>query len=112
MAIMGLEPVFARLPSEAEDYLSSTGLLSLPTAIYEDKAGTICLTKGRDIHQITEHIDVKYHYIRDQVARGVRGFVKIPTSERAADGFTNPPGPNKFKQFVTFLGLRQLPWFA
>jgi hypothetical protein len=112
MAIMGLEPVFARLPSEAEDYILSKGLLSLPTAIYEDKPGTICLTKGRDIHQRTKHIDAKYHHIRDQVARGVRGFVKIPTSERAADGFTNPPRPNKFKQFVTFLGLRQLPSFA
>jgi hypothetical protein len=84
-------------------------LLSLPTAIYEDNSGAICLAESRDFHQRTKHIDVKYQHIRDQVARRVCRFVKIPTTEQAADGVTKPLGPIKFKRFVTFLGLRQLP---
>jgi hypothetical protein len=84
-------------------------LLSLPTAIYEDNAGAICLTESQDTHQRTKHIDVKYHHIRSEVAKGVCKFVKIHTDEQAADGLTKPLGPIKFERFTKLLGLRKLP---
>lgn len=57
----------------------------------------------------SEHIDVKYHHIRDQVARGLYRSVKIPTTKQVADGLTKPLDPIKFERFVKVLGLPQLP---
>jgi hypothetical protein len=49
-------------------------LLDLPTVIFEDNAGIICLTENPENHPGTKHIDVRYHRLRDKVARGVGRF--------------------------------------
>ena len=38
-----------------------------PTKLYEDNQGTIELTKNPKFHNRTKHIDVSYHYAREQV---------------------------------------------
>ncbi|KAH9678644.1 Integrase catalytic domain-containing protein [Citrus sinensis] len=39
-------------------------------------------------HEKTKHIDVKFHFIRNEVSRGVVKMVKIHTDENPADTFT------------------------
>ena len=39
------------------------------TLIYEDKQSTICMAKNPRYHGRAKHIDIKFHYIREQVAK-------------------------------------------
>ena len=38
-----------------------------PTVLYEDNPGTMELTKNPKFQNRTKHIDVSYHYVREQV---------------------------------------------
>ncbi|CAB4035878.1 Hypothetical predicted protein [Paramuricea clavata] len=49
-----------------------TDLKSKPTdaiMILEDNQATICLAKNAQFHGRAKHIDIKYHFIREQVAK-------------------------------------------
>ena len=38
----------------------------------------------------TKHIDVQYHFVREQLVAGVMSILKIPTKENTADLLTKP----------------------
>ena len=40
------------------------------TEIFEDNQSAICLAKNPQFHSRTKHIEIKYHFIRDQVESG------------------------------------------
>ena len=40
------------------------------TIIHWDNMSTIVISKNPVFHSRTKHIDIKYHFIRDQVAKG------------------------------------------
>ena len=39
-----------------------------PVIIYEDNQCTICMVKNPQFHGRAKHIDIKFHYIREQIA--------------------------------------------
>ena len=39
------------------------------TLIYEDNQSTICMAKNPQYHGRAKHIDIKFHYIREQVEK-------------------------------------------
>ena len=41
-----------------------------PIAIFEDNQSAICMAKNPQFHGRTKHIEIKYHFIRDQVKMG------------------------------------------
>lgn len=56
----------------------------------------------------TKHMDVRFHLVRDSVARGEVRMVFVPTAEMVADGLTKAlPGP-AFLAFRKALGVRDL----
>jgi hypothetical protein len=61
-----------------------------PTVVlHEDNQPVIhLLIKPPGADTKTKHIDVKYHFIRQEVDRGAIIVVKIPTDKQAADGLT------------------------
>ena len=81
-----------------------TGLaypLQMPFTIYEDNESTRMLTVHDVHHNRTKHIDIRHHYIRDLVEKGME-VIYIPTAEQIADILTKPlPRP-------TFEYLREL----
>jgi hypothetical protein len=59
--------------------------------LYEDNQPAIyLLNKSPGADTRTKHMDVKYHYIRQEVNRSAIVVVKIPTDKQAADGYYEP----------------------
>lgn len=51
------------------------------TTVFCDSQSAICLTKDQMFHERTKHIDVRYHFVRDVIARGDIVVSKISTHE-------------------------------
>ena len=60
-----------------------------PTIIYCDNTSAISLSKNLVEHFKENHIPIKYHYLRDQVANKNIKLEYIPIEEQVADIFTN-----------------------
>ena len=55
-------------------------------------------------HEKSKHIEIKYHYIRDMVQRGVVKLLYVATEEQIADVLTRM----KFEYFRERLGVLQI----
>jgi hypothetical protein len=58
--------------------------------IYCDNEICVKLSKNLVFHDKSKHIEIKYHYIRDMVHRGVVELWYISTDEQIADILTEP----------------------
>ncbi|KAG8498939.1 hypothetical protein CXB51_005359 [Gossypium anomalum] len=56
--------------------------------VFCDSQSAIFLTKDQMFHERTKHIDVRYHFVRDIIARGDIVVSKISTHENPADMMT------------------------
>ena len=73
------------------------------TVLYQDNQGCIALAKNPVYHTRTKHINIKYHYLREQVEREVIKLEYKPTDEMTADGFTKALLREKHTKFVAGL---------
>ena len=71
--------------------------------IKEDNTGCIRLSKDPCSHAKSKHIEVRHHFVRDQVQMGKVNLVYVPTTENVADVFTKVLGKAKHTQFVAKL---------
>jgi len=78
--------------------------MSCPT-IFCDSQSAICLTKNQMYHERTKHIDVRYHFIRDVIARGDLKVSKISTHDNPADMMTKSVPTNKFELCSDLVGI-------
>jgi hypothetical protein len=65
-----------------------------PTTIYCDNQSALSLTKDDTKHNRTKHIDVRYHFVKEQ--KDIV-YTYIPTMDNLADYLTKPIGPDKHK---------------
>jgi hypothetical protein len=42
------------------------------------------------LHSKTKHIEVRYHFLRDNVEKGKITLIHVPTHDQLADIFTKP----------------------
>jgi hypothetical protein len=76
-----------------------------PTTMHCDNQGAITLAGNPGVHQRSKHIDVRYHFIRDEVEKGALVLEYIPTAAQIADVLTKGlPGP-KHKDNCRRLGI-------
>ena len=59
-----------------------------PLPIMVDNQGAIHLSKNPGHHHRTKHIDIKYHFIRQEVENGAIELKYLPTQEQPADMMT------------------------
>ena len=59
-------------------------------------------------HEKSKHIEIKYHYIRDMVQRGLVKLQYVVTGEHIADVLTKPLARLKFEYFREKLGVLQI----
>jgi hypothetical protein len=59
-----------------------------PTTLRCDNQSAVRLVRNPEYHQLTKHIDIKYHHIRDLQEMGVIDVIHISTKDQLADLFT------------------------
>ena len=85
------------------------GELSLPQAkpsvIKGDNNGAIAMTRNPQFHKRSKHIDIKYHWIRDQIDEGAIEIESIRDPEQTADILTKGLAQPKHKRHTEEMGL-------
>lgn len=76
-----------------------------PFKLYEDNLGCIHLSKNPEFHARSKHIDVKHHYIREQVQNKVLMLQHCRTEEMVADIMTKPLGSQAHRKFCEGMGI-------
>ena len=69
--------------------------------LYCDNQGALALASNPIQHQRSKHIDIKYHFVRSEVQKGVVNLKYVPSEENIVDVFTKPLTGAKFKRFVS-----------
>lgn len=76
-----------------------------PIVIFEDNNGCISIANNPTNHKRTKHIDIKYHFSREQIENNVVKLVYIPTGKQLADALTKPLPAIPFQEMRNEMGL-------
>ena len=68
---------------------------------------TICLSKNPQSHGRSKHIEIKYHFIREQVNKKTIELKYCQMSNMVADMLTKALGKERFKKLRELSGLRE-----
>lgn len=80
-----------------------------PTRLLCDSQSAIRLARNPDQHKRTKHIDVRYHFVREQQAAKNINLVFIGTKEQVADILTKPLDSIRFIYLRERLGVVEDP---
>jgi len=64
--------------------------------IYCDNTTTICFSKNPILHSRSKHIEIKHHFIKDYVQKGILDIQFIDIEHQWADIFTKPLTVERF----------------
>lgn len=73
------------------------------TVIHGDNQPALHIAHNAVCSELTRHIDVRYHHIRERVERGEVAFRYVPTDKQVADMFTKPMSVVKHIEFTAML---------
>ncbi|GJT51054.1 retrovirus-related pol polyprotein from transposon TNT 1-94 [Tanacetum coccineum] len=76
--------------------------------MYCDSKAAIAISCNPVQHSHTKHIDVRYHFIKEQVEKGIVELFFVGTEYQLADLFTKALSEDRFKSLVRQLGMRCL----
>ncbi|GJV73108.1 retrovirus-related pol polyprotein from transposon TNT 1-94 [Tanacetum coccineum] len=77
-------------------------------AMYCDSKAAIAISCNPVQHFHTKHIDVRYHFIKEQVEEGIVELFFVGTEYQLADLFTKALPEDRFKYRIRRLGMRCL----
>ena len=72
-------------------------------SLFCDNQGANALAKNPVNHKRSKHIDIKYHFVRDEVSREKLCLLYVPSCENVADIFTKPVSMDKLRKFKPLL---------
>ena len=61
-----------------------------------DNTSAICLSKNPILHSRSKHLEIKHHFIRDYIQKGILNLKFIDTDHQWADIFTQKIGSSSF----------------
>ena len=73
------------------------------TIIYDDSQAAVAMTQNPEYHGRAKHIDIKYHYIQEQVEKNVVTLKYCPTNNMVADVLTKGLAREKHEKFRAML---------
>ncbi|GJS06523.1 putative ribonuclease H-like domain-containing protein [Tanacetum coccineum] len=76
--------------------------------MYCDSKAAIAISCNPVQHSRTKHIDVRYHFIKEHVEKGIVELFFVGTEYQLADLFTKALSEDRFKYLVRRLGMRCL----
>ncbi|KAJ9553587.1 hypothetical protein OSB04_017632, partial [Centaurea solstitialis] len=77
--------------------------------IYCDSESAIAITSNPVQHSKTKHIDIRYHFIKDNVEKGNIEMFFVQIDYQLADLFTKPLDEKRFNFLVSKLGMLSIP---
>ena len=80
--------------------------------VFEDNQSAITMTKNPQFHGRSKHIAIKYHFIRDQVDKGIVELKNCPTHEMIAGMMTKGLLKEQFTKLRMKAGVTTLPEFT
>ncbi|GKB85645.1 hypothetical protein Tco_0957917 [Tanacetum coccineum] len=75
---------------------------------YCDNKSVIALCSNDVQHSRAKHIDVRYHFIKDQVKNGIVELYFVRTEYQLADIFTKPLPRERFNFLIKKLGMKNM----
>lgn len=77
---------------------------TLPITLLCDKQSAIRLARNPEFHQRTKNVQIKYHFIREQLKNGIIDLQYIGTENQLADILTKPLETNRFQSLRDKMG--------
>jgi hypothetical protein len=115
------QPIIALSTTEAEYIAATTAITDImwlrnllqelgilkdkPTTLYQDNRSTMLQISKSVIHSRTRHLDVRYHFIKEQVHLNIIKIEHLPTSQMLADIFTKGLPKNQHIFLRTQIGV-------
>ena len=78
-----------------------------PSNLLIDNNSAVTVAKNPEHHGRMKHLDLRYHWLRDNVEAGHIFPIHIPTTSQAADIFTKPLNRQKIDVCLVLLGLQK-----
>jgi hypothetical protein len=78
------------------------------TVIHSDSQGSIALSKNPEHHARSNHIDIRHHFIREQVAANHISLQYMPTEDMLADVMTKPLSRDQHNTLIKRLGINSV----
>ena len=88
--------------------LQDFGITLNNSTIYCDNTSAINLSKNPINHSRTKHIDIRHHFLRDSVEKGIVSLEFVNTENQLADIFTKPLSETSFIKLRRDLGITSL----
>ena len=76
--------------------------------LYSDTTAALAYAKDPKYHGKSKHVEIKYHFIRDMIARSEVVMKHISTGSMVADPLTKPIARDVFQSHVGSLVLRKM----
>nr|GEV22823.1 retrovirus-related Pol polyprotein from transposon TNT 1-94 [Tanacetum cinerariifolium] len=104
IALSGCGPQILWMRLQITDY----GLKFKKISLYRDNKSAIALCYNNVQHSRSKHIDVRYHFIKEQVKNGVVELYIVRTEYQLADIFTKALPRERFHFLVEKLGMKNM----
>ncbi len=88
--------------------LLSGQLEDAPVVIYCDNINSILLANNLVYHARTKHIEVHYHFIRENVIAKEIDLIHVSIEDQVADIFSKALGTDKLKKFRKMFGVLEV----
>nr|GEU45551.1 retrovirus-related Pol polyprotein from transposon TNT 1-94 [Tanacetum cinerariifolium] len=102
IALFGCYAQILWMRSQLSDY--GLGFNKIP--MYCDNKSAIALCCNNVQHSRSKHIDIRYHFIKEQVKNGVIELYFVNTEYQLADLFTKSLGRDRIEFLINKLGMR------
>ena len=92
--------------------LQELGIVYQSPTLWCDNLGATYLSANPVFHARTKHVEVDYHFVREQVAQGRLNVKFISTGDQIADVFTKPLSSQRFLELRSKLQVVPRPQLA
>jgi hypothetical protein len=79
--------------------------LAKSTLVYCDNVSAVYLSTNPVQHQLTKHVEIDLHFVRDRVAVSDVRVLHVPTTSQFADIFTKGLPSSTFSEFRSSLNV-------